>query len=153
MDHLNKLVHFLDKNGRLTGVVEAAVSRQSHVQKLLKHLKKNRFTTTSQTSRAVFDCEADPRLAKTKTLLKQQLVNGILIKSDSKMAATTECHRLFSAGLMLWRNGGRDLAIPLLESAFKKALKAEELDITLMIAEKLSYYYGSIEPCRNKWKH
>lgn len=151
MDYLTELVGFLDQRGKLTHVLNDVLARQPHTKELLLHLRKFKETDSELASKKVFGSKGDARLAKTKTLLKSHLINGILIKGIGKMDDRVECYRLFVAGYMLWASGGRELSIPLIESAFKKAERSQMLEIAQMAAKQLTYYYGNQNPDRKKY--
>ena len=62
-----------------------------------------------------------------------------------------ECYRLYLAGFTLWATGGREIAIPLIESAYRKAEKNQVLEIIYLALDKLTYYYGNINSNRKKY--
>ena len=152
MQYLANLVQFLDQRNQLIKIVDAAVEKQTNVRRLLHYLKETEEATETGASLAVFGTEKDSRLPKTKTQLKNHIINGILIKGVGKMRPTTESYRLYVAGYMLWRNGSSELAIPLLEKAYRKALTSEETAIVVAVSEKLTNYFGIIQTDLKKWQ-
>ena len=130
------------------------------MERLYKGVEQGLVQTDDDIQRVVLEGDTDvARGQRAKNRLKERLTDVVFLLDFSRWATTDrqrnyfECHKKWSAAMILMAKNSKAASVELLEKVLKQAIYFEFTDIVVNIISSLRLHYGAIQGDAKKYEY
>lgn len=161
MKELLELVRIFEKSKLPASQIwPAVIARNSMMEHLYQGVQQGLVQTDDDIQRVVLGQGEDTaRGQRVKNRLKERLTDVVFLLDFSRWSTTDrqrnyfECHKKWSAAMILMAKNSKAAAVELLEKVFKQAVHFEFTDIVVSILSSLRLHYGAIQGDAKKYEY